>query len=294
MSAPLFGAAGNEDAFFAAGHRTVEEAPAYARTLGLSAYEYQAGHGVRISRAGAQKLGAAAAAADIALSVHAPYYISMASEDGGIRARSVGYIVQAARAAAWMGAARVVVHPGACGKRDRADVLALACETFAKALAALDAEGLSDIFICPEVMGKHGQLGTLEEVLAICRLDARLVPCVDFGHLNARTGGALRCAADFSAVFDAIGTSLGETRRQRFHAHFSKIEYTAAGEKKHLTFADEIFGPAPEVFAAALAVSGVCPTVICESAGTQAADAAALSAMWQAAAKAQNGNRAAF
>lgn len=280
MTRALFGAAGNEDAFFAAGHRSVEEAPAYVRAQGLAAYEYQAGHGVRISQAGAERLGSAAREAGVALSVHAPYYISMASEDADIRARSVDYIVQAAQAAAWMGASRVVVHPGSCGKRPRADVLALACETFAKALAALDAQGLSQIRICPEVMGKLGQLGTLEEVLAICRLDGRLLPCVDFGHLNARTGGGLVVPADFATVFAAIGAALGGERQRIFHAHFSEIEYTAAGEKRHLTFADTAFGPPPAAFARALADSGLSPTIICESAGTQAADAAALQTLY--------------
>ncbi|MFT9055418.1 MAG: TIM barrel protein [Ethanoligenens sp.] len=270
---PRFGAAGNEDAFFAAGFRHTVQAPAYVASMGLDAYEYQCGHGVRVSQSGGKAVGQAAKEAGIALSLHAPYYISMASEDAAIRIRSVAYILQSARAADWMGAERVVVHPGACGKRPRADVLALACETFSRALDALDAAGLGHVHICPETMGKIGQLGTLDEVLTICKLDARLLPCIDFGHLNARTGGGLATRADYAAVLDAIGQALGTGRLRVFHAHFSKIEYTAGGEKRHLTFADTVYGPPFAPLAEELAARGLCPTVICESAGTQAADA---------------------
>lgn len=269
-----FGTAGNEDAFFAAGLRHTVQAPAYVASLGLDAYEYQCGHGVRVSRSGARQVGEAARGAGVTLSLHAPYYISMASEDADIRARSVEYILQSARAADWMGAGRVVVHPGACGKRSRTEVLALACEMFRRALDALDAEGLGHIRICPETMGKIGQLGTLDEVLSICGLDERLLPCVDFGHLNARTGGGLATRADYAAVLDTIDRALGDERARVFHAHFSQIEYTAAGEKRHLTFAEGGgYGPPFAPLAEELAARGLAPTIICESAGTQGADA---------------------
>lgn len=270
-----FGTAGNEDAFFAAGLKHTVQAPAYVASLGLDAYEYQCGHGVRILQKGAAEVGKAAREAGIVLSIHAPYYISMASEDPDIRNRSVDYILQSARAADWMEAGRVVVHPGACGKRDRRDVLALACETFRQALDALDAEGLGHIRICPETMGKIGQLGTLNEVLAICRLDERLLPCIDFGHLNARTGGSLVSRAAYATVLDAIGDALGMERLEQFHAHFSKIEYTAkGGEKRHLTFdTDTGFGPPFSPLAEELAARELTPIIICESAGTQGADA---------------------
>lgn len=269
-----FGAAGNEDAFFAAGFKQTVQAPGYVASLGLDAYEYQCGHGVRVSQNGAAAVGKAAQEAGVTLSIHAPYYISMASEDADVRARSVAYILQTARAADWMGAERIVVHPGACGKRNRADVLELACETFRRALDTLDAAQLGHIRVCPETMGKKGQLGTLDEVLAICKLDERLLPCVDFGHLNARTGGGLATRADYAAVLDMLGNALGIDRLQVFHAHFSKIEYTEkGGEVRHLTFTDTVYGPPFAPLAEEMAARGLSPTIICESAGTQAADA---------------------
>ncbi len=124
-----------------------------------------------------------------------------------------------------------MVHTGSCGKLPREEALRLAKDTMKKAIAALDNEGLGNIRVCPETMGKMNQLGTLEEVLELCTLDERLLPCIDFGHLNARTLGALKEKQDFAAVLDAIENKLGAARLKEFHSHFSKIEYTAGGEK---------------------------------------------------------------
>ena len=159
----------------------------------------------------------------------------------------------------------------------------MATETLLKAQAALDAEGLSHVHICPEVMGKINQLGTLEEVLTFCKAEERFLPCVDFGHLNSRTLGETNSREAYAAVIDAIGEALGEEGQRTFHIHFSKIEYTGGGEKKHLTFDDEVFGPNPAPLMELLAERGLCPTVICESAGTQTVDSATMSRLYHAA-----------
>jgi len=279
----LFGPAGNCEAFYAAGNKhTVQMLPWIARH-GLTAYEYQCGRGVRLSEASAAAIRAAAQEHGIAVSLHAPYFISLASAEGEKRENSIRYILDSARAVTLLGGDRIVVHPGGLGGRSREEATALATETLLRAQAALDAEGLSQVHICPEVMGKINQLGTLEEVLTFCRAEERFLPCVDFGHLNSRTFGATNSREAFAAVVDAIGTELGEQRRRCFHIHFSKIEYTGGGEKKHLTFADQVFGPDPAPLMELLAREGLCPTVICESAGTQTEDAAAMSRLYWAA-----------
>ena len=69
---------------------------------------------------------------------------------------------------------------------------------------------------------------------------------------------------------------LGDDKARYMHCHFSKIEWTAAGEKRHLTFADTLYGPDFEPLAEALVRDGLCPRIICESAGTMAEDALAM------------------
>jgi len=280
MSFAKFGPAGNSESFSLMKYKSTLQIPEYIEKMGLDAYEYQCGRGVNIGLDKAAQFGKLSAEKNIALSLHAPYYISMSSVEEAKRDNSVNYILQSARAVNAMGGTRIVVHTGSCGKISREEALKLAIDTMKKAISALDNEGLSNIRICPETMGKINQLGTLEEVVALCQLDERLLPCIDFGHLNARTLGGLKEKKDFEAIFDMIENKLGISRLREFHSHFSKIEYTSGGEKKHLTFSDEIFGPNPEFMLELVAKKNCTPTVICESAGTQAEDARAMKDMY--------------
>ncbi|HWP50107.1 MAG TPA: TIM barrel protein [Clostridia bacterium] len=256
------------------GYKKTEQMPEYLTKMGLNAFEYQCGRGVRVNADMAEKFSRLAREANIAVSLHAPYYISLSSVEEEKRRNSVDYILQSARAVKLLGGNRIIVHSGSCSKISREEALALAKEAMGWAIAALDAEGLTDVRICPEVMGKINQLGTLDEVMALCRLDERMLPCIDFGHLNARTIGGLKSFEDFKNVFDTIEKALGNARLKEFHAHFSKIEYTEnGGEKRHLTFEDTVFGPDFDPLAELIVQRGCHPTVICESAGTQAEDA---------------------
>ncbi len=268
-----FGPAGNSESFTKMGYKSSLQVPEYIEKMGLDAFEYQCGRGVNIGAEKATELGRLAKEKNIALSLHAPYYISMSSIEEEKRIKSVDYILQSARAVSAMGGNRIVVHTGSCGKISRTEALNLALDTMKMALSALDSEGLGHIHICPETMGKVNQLGTLGEVLSLCELDERLIPCIDFGHLNARKQGCLKTFADFENIFTQIENRLGQERLKTFHSHFSKIEYSAGGEVRHLTFTDNLFGPNFEPVAELIYKKQCSPTIICESAGTQAEDA---------------------
>lgn len=118
-----------------------------------------------------------------------------------------------------------------------------------------------------------------ERVRAVI-LGQDITPCIDFGHLYARSCGVqfadATAAADYAALLDTLAARLGDDRAVHFHAHFSRIAYTKGGEKCHLTFADTAFGPPHAPLLALLKERHLAPTIICESAGTQAEDAAAL------------------
>ena len=277
----MFGPAGNSDSFYADGCKSTVEAPAWLHARGLDAYEYQCGRGVRVSEDTAAAMGKSAAEHGVRISLHAPYFISLASAEPEKRENSIRYILESARAVAAMGGERIVVHPGGLGGLSRADATALASQTLRRAQEALDAEGLTQVRICPETMGKINQLGDLEEVLIFCGIDERFLPCVDFGHLNSRTLGQVNSSEAFAAILDRLHTALGAERAANFHSHFSKIEYTGGGEKKHLTFADTAFGPEPAPLMRLVRERGLTPTFICESDGTQAEDAATLKALYE-------------
>lgn len=271
--AAKFGPAGTDDNFKELGYKHSLQVPEYVVKMGLDCFEYQCGRGVNIGLDKAKLLGEEAKQKGITLSLHAPYYISMSSIEEEKRLNSVNYILASARAVNAMGGDRIVVHTGSCGKISRDEALELAKDTMRLSIKALDAEGLSNIHICPETMGKVNQLGTLYEVLELCKLDERLIPCIDFGHLNARDLGILKTKADFEKIFIDIRDALGEDRLKTFHSHFSKIEYSQGGEKRHLTFEDTLYGPNFEPVMDLTVKYGCSPTFVCESAGTQAADA---------------------
>jgi deoxyribonuclease-4 len=163
----------------------------------------------------------------------------------------------------------------------RREAMNISKRTLHRALRELDGAGLGEVRLCPETMGKMNQMGTLDEVLELCGLDERLIPTIDFGHLNSRGLGNLVTEEDFADVTARIRTALGEYRGKCFHCHFSKIEYTKGGEKKHLTFADTAYGPEFAPLAAVIVRQGLTPVIICESAGTQAEDAAAMKSMYE-------------
>ena len=281
MSA-LFGVAGNSDTFTRTVSKSSADAPAWLRSIGLDAYEYQCGKGVHVGEETARKVGAGAAGAGIVLSLHAPYFINLANPEPDSLTKTIGYITGACRVASWMGAGRVVVHTGALMKRTRREALDIARASLRAVIAACDGQGYDAIALCPETMGKINQLGDLDEVLELCTLDARLVPCVDFGHLYARSLGELEGEEACARMLDRMAEVLGEERASRFHSHFSKIEFTPkGGEYRHLCFRDPGFGPDWRPLAAEVARRGWSPTFICESAGTQSEDALEMKRIYQ-------------
>ena len=277
----IFGPGGNSESFYAAGNKSTLQAPAFVRAMGLGAYEFEAGNGVRGTAATFAAIGAAAREQGIEMSLHTPYYISLSGTDPEKRLKSIDYIKQSLEAARLLGADTIVIHAGSAAKISRAEAMALASDTLLKTIEAV---GDTPIHLGLETMGKINQLGTLEEIIELCRLDPHFYPVVDFGHMNARErGGYFPDRDSYRRVFDTVANGLGDEKARYMHCHFSKIEYTDAGEKRHLTFADTVYGPGFEPLAEALVRDDLCPRIISESAGTQTEDALAMQLAYTAA-----------
>lgn len=271
-----FGTAGSCEDFYENGGKSALQMPLWLKEKGLDCFEYQCGRGVKISEDAAKILGEKAKENGILLSVHAPYYISLSSVEKEKRDNSINYILDTLKAAKNMGADRIVVHSGSCGSITRKEALELATDTLKRAVISADEAGYGDIHICPETMGKVKQLGNVDEVIKLCLIDERLIPTIDFGHVNSMTLGSLKTVEDTEEIIKKIEKKLGRDRAKNFHAHYSRIEYTNAGEKKHHTFAETEFEPDFNPIAEAIVNCGVTPRIICESAGTQTRDAVEL------------------
>ena len=274
-----FGPSGNCESFYNEGFKHTYQAPAWLASRNLDAYEYSAGNGITGTIPTFEKIGKEAKQHGIALSFHTPYFISLSGTDPEKRLKSIEYITKSVNAAEAMGADTLVIHAGSASKISREEAVYLAKDTLYK---TLEAHPDTQLRFGIETMGKKNQLGTLEEVLDICTLSPRLCPVVDWGHLNARNCGNLfPTADDYLRVFEQIGNSLGYEYADTLHCHFSKIEFSSSGERRHLTFADTVYGPDFEPLMEAIAREGYSPRIICESAGTQAEDALAMKTYYQ-------------
>lgn len=267
-----FGPAGNDDSFYEAGYKKSYQIPEYLNKVGLDAYEYQCSRGVRVSDEQAEKIKEEATKYGISLSVHSPYYISLSTQDEEKKQSTIKYITDSMMAAKKMGATRVVVHAGSLLGLDREYAVDSACALLKRAYEEADKLGLSDITICPETMGKINQLGNSKEIIKMCKVDDRLIPTIDFGHLYCRELGRLKTEEDFVNELQMYIDELGYDRMKHFHSHLSQMEYTEnGGEKRHVTF-NEGFGPDYEAILRAIKKLKLEPTIICESAGTQTRD----------------------
>ena len=266
-----FGSGGNSESFYLRGYKSTLDAPRYVKEIGLDAYEYEAGNGIGASLSLFSEIGRRAREQGVAMSFHTPYFISLSSVEETKRQNSIEYIQQSLDAAHLLGAKVIVIHAGSCAKISREEALYLAKDTLYKTLHTVERYGIS---LGIETMGKINQLGTLDEVLSICQMDRALVPVVDFGHLNARgCGGVFQNEEDYYRVFEQIALTLGDEVARNLHCHFSMIEWTDKGEKKHHTFERVDFGPPYEPLCDVIRKNRLSPTIICESNGTQAEDA---------------------
>lgn len=268
-----FGPSGNSESFYAKGLSHTEDAAKFVRNMGLDCFEYSFGRGVRMSEGKAISIGEAFSEQNIEISVHAPYYINFANPSDESAQNSYNYVLDSGRALKLMGGKRCVFHSATQGKAEREDALRLTEERMKTLRDYIYLNGLNDLYFCPETMGKIAQIGTLEEVVRLCKIDAVFLPAIDFGHINAREQGSLNTVSDYKSRLEYMIGELGYERVKHFHVHFSKIQYGAKGEIRHLTFEDEIYGPSFEPLAIALKDLKLEPYIVSESAGTQAEDA---------------------
>ncbi len=268
-----FGPAGNPPSFHAQGYKSSLDMPRWLKQLGLDAYEYQCVRGVHIGEETARRLGESARENGVVLSIHAPYYISLGTSDPILREKTKKHLLDSIQAAFWMGAGVVVFHPGGGGRGNRKEAMARARWLLVEILAEAVQKGWSEVKIAPETAGKPAQLGNLEEVLEFCTLGPQVVPAIDFGHLHAASQGRIGNKETFAAVLDEVESQLGKESLLNLHIHFSPVEFTSGGEKKHWTTLDIRFGPEFTPLAELLAEKELKATIICESAGRQAEDA---------------------
>lgn len=276
-----FGPAGNCETFYEQGYKKSVQAPMWLNSIGLTAYEYSFGRGITLSDETAVELGKEAEKYNIEVSIHAPYYINFANPSDEMVEKSYMYVINSLEKLKLIGGKRLVVHPASCGKLDRSEALELTKKRLTILKEKLEMLGYGDFLICLETMGKPAQIGTYKEIIDLCKISPNFIPTLDFGHINALTQGSLKSEDDYKKIIDYLFNELGEEKAKKVHIHFSKIEYGSKGEIKHLTLADDVYGPNFEPLAKVLKQYNMEPVVICESNSIMAHDALILKSIYE-------------
>lgn len=260
-----FGPAGNCKTFYDAGYKRTMEAPKWLKEIGLDAYEYSFGKGFTLPDETAVKIGEEMKKYGITVSIHAPYYINFATPTDEMAEKSYGYVLESLRKLRLIGGNQLVVHPASQGKMAREEAIELTKKRLNILKDKIIENGYDDMYVCLETMGKTAQIGTYSEILDFCTIYDKFLPTFDFGHINALTQGSLKTYDDFKKIIDLSIEKIGLERTKMAHIHFSKIEYGAKGEIKHLTYEDNVFGPDFAPLAKVLKDYNLDCVVICES-----------------------------
>ena len=263
---PRFGPAGVPPSFRRL-KAALEDVPKLLQKEGLDAFEYQAvrwGGKPQIKREVAEKLGSEAEKHDVWLSLHGSYFINFCGEKNVIEA-SKQRLIACATAAEWMNAHIVVFHPGFYGKKEPKEVFRNCLEALKNVVENMKTLGIKKVKIGPETMGKQSQFGSLEEVLKLCEEVEQTQPVIDWAHLHARDKGRFRTIEDFRKVVEEIENRLGTEAVKDMHCHFTKVEFTEKGEKRHHTLDEAEYGPDFTLLAKVIVEFKLRPVIISES-----------------------------
>jgi deoxyribonuclease-4 len=226
----------------------------YVREVGLNAMEVEFVRGVKMNNSLAKECGRTAQEAGVDLSVHAPYFINLCSTEKAKVDASIKRIMDSVERAHYMGACVVAIHPGYYGKMGKDEAYAAVKDSLKRIIEKMKNSGFDDVALGLETTGKHTAFGTLDEIVSLCGELQQCAPVVDFAHIYARQGGKI----DYGKVLDSVKV-LG---LKHIHSHFSNIEFTVKGERRHLPLDHS---PAFEPLAKELIRRRTGIAIICES-----------------------------
>lgn len=206
------------------------------KELGLGCMEIEFVRGVKMGENTAGEVKKVGEREKVALSVHAPYFINLNSNEKGKVVASAQRIKDSARIGALCGARDIVFHAAYYQKDSKERVYGNVKKQLEEILQWMDARKI-DVRLRPETTGRKTQFGTIDEIIALSMGLKNVLPCIDFSHIHARTR-AYNSYAEFSEILAKIEEGLGKQALKNMQVHVSGIEYGHAGEKRHLNLRD--------------------------------------------------------
>ena len=205
---------------------------AWLRNMGLNAFEIQCVYGFKISDVNKeivrneQKNG-------INFSIHAPYYINLGSLNAPVVERSKENMKQGIELAKTVGVNRIIFHPGG-GHNNTEEGRKIALKQLIDAVNDFTSQvDMGDVRLYPEIGGKTANLGSLDEIIEICKNCEYCYPCIDIAHLHAREIGSIRDIDALRVRLQKLKDALPE-KFKYVHFHAYTINYNDKGEIKHL------------------------------------------------------------
>ncbi|MPW25133.1 TIM barrel protein [Alkalibaculum sp. M08DMB] len=275
-----FGPSGRNEDFYNK-YKGASEIPKWLNENGLDAYEYPFTKVLNISQKKAEEMGEEVKKNNIKLSLHGPYSISLSHPDEEIRSKSVQDIFKSMLYCQWMGADRVVFHPGSISDEGKDADLIRVRQSMELILDNYYKFNFKGIFLCPEVMGKANHLGTIDEIISLSKMAPEIIPTFDFAHIHARYRGLFKEDEDYRKVVDFIVNNLSKDKLNKLHIHFTRVEYGINGEKRHRSYHEKAYGPDFEPLAKLLVEYKLSGRVINESRGTMLEDAITLRSIYE-------------
>ena len=202
------------------------------REVGLDALEYAAVFGLRMKEERARLIGEYSAASDVVMSMHAAYYINLASKSESTRERSKQRLVKALKYAPLMNVRRIVFHPGTYGGLRQEEAFNVIKNALKDVWHEAGHQG-SGALLAPEIAGKLNAFGSLDELIRICSEVEGCIPTIDWAHLHARTQGRCKNRKSYLSILEKLEIALGDLFTKNMHFHISGILYTKVGEKAH-------------------------------------------------------------
>lgn len=215
-----------------------EEAMPKLEEDGLSAAEIEFTYGVNLTNEQSKKIGEIAKKHHIQLSIHAPYYINLNSEERQKIFMSKKRILDSCERAHYLGVKYVVFHPAFYLKDSKEEVYQRVKKEIQYMQEHIKEKGWN-VILAPETTGKPSQFGDLDELIRLHR-ETGCFLCIDFAHLKARYNGQV----DYNEVFE----KLKKNNITKIQGHFSGIEFTEKGERKHILTLKEDWKQILELF----------------------------------------------
>jgi len=203
-----------------------------AEELGLGAFEMEFVYGARSKKELMESVRKEAESKDVVISSHAPYYVNLCNKEK--MASNIRHLVSSALLTQHAGGWITVFHPGFYQKKSPEEAYKEAKRQIMEVINEYKARGGKGVLFGAETVGKKSQFGGLQEVVRLAQEVEGVIPVIDFAHLVARGDWRLKTKDDYRKLFDYLEKELGREYVENIHAHFSEIEYSEKGEKRHL------------------------------------------------------------